>query len=62
VRPSAFSYDWTLWWAKRAGNADRRGDILATAHGHVLELGAGTESIYTPAAGALGPAEPVKRA
>jgi SAM-dependent methyltransferase len=42
ARSSALLYDRILWWAERAGNADRRRDLLASAHGHVLELGAGT--------------------
>jgi ubiquinone/menaquinone biosynthesis C-methylase UbiE len=42
ARFSAFIYDRILWWGERAGNADRRRDLLAMARGHVLEVGAGT--------------------
>lgn len=42
ARLSAFIYDPFLWWAERAGNADRRRELLAAARGRVLEVGAGT--------------------
>lgn len=42
ARSSAFLYDRILWWGERAGNADRRRKLLATAYGGVLEVGAGT--------------------
>jgi SAM-dependent methyltransferase len=42
ARSSAFLYGPILWWGERAGNADRRRKLLATAHGRVLEVGAGT--------------------
>ena len=42
ARSSAFLYGPILWWGERAGNADRRRKLLATAHGQVLEVGAGT--------------------
>jgi SAM-dependent methyltransferase len=35
-------YDPFLWWAERAGMAERRRVLLASARGSVLELGAGT--------------------
>jgi SAM-dependent methyltransferase len=41
-RSSALLYGPILWWGERAGNADRRRDLLATVHGQVLEVGAGT--------------------
>lgn len=41
-RLSAFLYEPILWWAERAGNADRRRKLLASASGRVLEIGAGT--------------------
>jgi ubiquinone/menaquinone biosynthesis C-methylase UbiE len=44
--PSSWSfsliYDPFLWWAERAGMAERRRALLASARGNVLELGAGT--------------------
>jgi len=44
--PSSWSfsmiYDPFLWWAERAGMAERRRALLASARGSVLELGAGT--------------------
>jgi hypothetical protein len=43
-RSSALLYVPILWWGERAGNADRRRDLLATVHGQVLEVGAGTGS------------------
>lgn len=39
---SALVYDPFMWWAERAGMADRRRRLLAAARGSVLELGAGT--------------------
>jgi SAM-dependent methyltransferase len=41
-RFSAFLYGPMLWWAERAGNAERRRRLLAGARGSVLEIGAGT--------------------
>lgn len=41
-RFSAFLYEPILWWAERAGNGDRRRELLARARGRVLEIGAGT--------------------
>lgn len=35
-------YDPFLWWGERAGMAERRRALLASARGSVLELGAGT--------------------
>jgi SAM-dependent methyltransferase len=42
TRFSAFIYDRMLWWAERSGMARRRGGIVGSAQGRVLELGAGT--------------------
>ena len=41
-RLSAATYDPMLRWAERAGMRERRRQLLASAHGSVLELGAGT--------------------
>jgi SAM-dependent methyltransferase len=41
-RSFSLIYDPFLWWAERAGMAERRRALLASARGSVLELGAGT--------------------
>jgi len=41
-RVNAALYDPFLWLGKRLGMRDRRRDLLAGAHGRVLEIGAGT--------------------
>lgn len=41
-RFSAFTYGPLVWWGERAGNAERRRELLASARGRVLEVGAGT--------------------